>query len=445
MKSINEESVKTLLLNNYINRNTQLETFIRFINSFDSSQTLAIDGAWGSGKTVFVKQLVLLCENNELTENIPDISQDDVKDLRDNYTSIYYNAWENDYFDDVLQSILYNLVVVIDKTSGGLNENALKIAFSKFNITGLVKNITHDAIELEGQTIDESLIEGIRSLVDRKARIKETLEELVSKTSKKILFVIDELDRCSPSFAVKVLETIKHYFELDGIAFVIAVNTEQLEHTIKKFYGNEFDGYGYLNKFFDFPFSLKRPDTKAFASNYLNKTTNTDIATRTPIEVVDYLKMNMREIESYYTSLDLIQDYMKRQGFQDKEGAEYIIQYIFVPLALALKIKSISKYSSFVSGSGRSLLMAFLQISPGVISFAGQFCKDKKLTISGTDSLAVRDIIINFVVDTYEELFNNQDDNSYRRIYNTFVDAITIVSSYMTIVPKNNDTEEYKL
>lgn len=257
MKSINEESISAFLANNYINRNAQLEIFIRFINSFESGQTLAIDGAWGSGKTVFVKQLDTLCESDELPKNIPGISQDDIQELKDTYTSIYYNAWENDYFDDALQSILYNLVAKIDKTSGGLTENSQKMALSKFDIAGLIKNVSHNAIDLKGKTSNEALTADIRKFVDRKDKIKESLQALIEVTDKKILFIIDELDRRSPSFAVKILEVIKHYFEIDGITFVVAVNTEQLVHTIKKFYGNDFNGYNYLNKFFDFPFSLK--------------------------------------------------------------------------------------------------------------------------------------------------------------------------------------------
>ena len=59
---------------------------------------------------------------------------------------------------------------------------------------------------------------------------------------KKPMFVfIDELDRCRPTYAIELLETVKHLFDIPGLVFVIATNTDQLQHSIKAVYGAEFD------------------------------------------------------------------------------------------------------------------------------------------------------------------------------------------------------------
>ena len=84
---------------------------------------------------------------------------------------------------------------------------------------------------------------------------------------------MDELDRCRPSYAVRLLERIEHYFINDRITFVFSVNLEQLQHTIKNFYGNDFDACRYLDRFFDLRLSLPPINTTKYY-NYLNLSNN---------------------------------------------------------------------------------------------------------------------------------------------------------------------------
>jgi predicted KAP-like P-loop ATPase len=70
-----------------------------------------------------------------------------------------------------------------------------------------------------------------------------------------LIIFVDELDRCKPSFAVKLLEQIKHYFLLQNVTFVFSTNILELSKTISKFYGNDFQGDKYLNRFFDLFFN----------------------------------------------------------------------------------------------------------------------------------------------------------------------------------------------
>ena len=62
--------------------------------------------------------------------------------------------------------------------------------------------------------------------------------------------MIDELDRCRPTFALDVLEKIKHIFDVPGVFFVAALNKNALAKTIESVYGIT-DGNEYLSKFFD--------------------------------------------------------------------------------------------------------------------------------------------------------------------------------------------------
>ena len=84
------------------------------------------------------------------------------------------------------------------------------------------------------------------------------------QTDKHIVIFVDELDRCRPDYAVKVLERIKHLFEAPGLVFVLATNREQLCHSINALYGAKFDADTYLRRFIEFDFTLKKPNMKSF-------------------------------------------------------------------------------------------------------------------------------------------------------------------------------------
>nr|WP_279504657.1 P-loop NTPase fold protein [Aeromonas veronii] len=83
--------------------------------------------------------------------------------------------------------------------------------------------------------------------------------------------MIDELDRCRPSYAVEMLETIKHIFDIPKVVFVLATDTEQLQHAIKVIYGDGFDAQNYLGRFFMRRFNLPLVSTKVFIEEYLSK------------------------------------------------------------------------------------------------------------------------------------------------------------------------------
>ena len=94
---------------------------------------------------------------------------------------------------------------------------------------------------------------------------------LDQSTKHPLMVVIDELDRCRPSYAVSLIEVAKHIFGADHIIFVLAVNRTQLQHSIRALYGNEFDATGYLRRFFDIDFRLPEPNRTRFMQDLLHR------------------------------------------------------------------------------------------------------------------------------------------------------------------------------
>jgi len=77
-----------------------------------------------------------------------------------------------------------------------------------------------------------------------------------------IFVIVDELDRCRPSYAIALLEEIKHLFDVQGVVFIIALHGQQLTHSINAVYGQEFDSHAYLRRFFTRTYQLRRLSIK---------------------------------------------------------------------------------------------------------------------------------------------------------------------------------------
>ena len=136
-----------------------------------------------------------------------------------------------------------------------------ELAFEKSHIDDLASKATTlllDNIDKETQAVEE-LKEAMATLLDG----------IVGSTAKpKLIYplfiFVDELDRCRPTFAIEMLEAIKHVFGIPQIFFVIATDSEQLQHSINAVYGEKFGSYNYLKRFFDASFQLSIPTAQNF-------------------------------------------------------------------------------------------------------------------------------------------------------------------------------------
>jgi KAP family P-loop domain len=99
-------------------------------------------------------------------------------------------------------------------------------------------------------------------------RFTESISKIASESVRKkastrpFYIIVDELDRCRPTFAIEVLERINHLFDTDGIVFIIGTDSDELEHSICAVYGEQFNSSAYLNRFFDYTYHLSAPKTR---------------------------------------------------------------------------------------------------------------------------------------------------------------------------------------
>ena len=429
MKELEDKHILEHLRNNTILRNNQLSMLVKLLNSLKESTVLAIDGAWGSGKTVFVKQLLMLSDStiqgyghNNLDENVINL-------LREKQKTFYFNAWEYDYLGDALSAMLLKLIADDDES---LNVASIKKAVSMINISAGLKNLTHDFIDVDNDTKKADLVKAVKDQVNRHKAVNEFIDKLKGD-SERLIFVIDELDRCRPSFAVELLEVIKHYFMRDDVTFIITTNINQLSHTIKKYYGGSFDGYAYLNKFFDFIFGLRKVGIEEYARVALDWDVQYGIvADRVACDAIKYYGFEMREINSYRSSLLIVIRFLARDNNWDE--SRYLMQLIFAPLALALRIKDGALYKQFISGHGEDILRKFAINTHSVLNYVNR-------TISNRQSLSqeqTKEGIMEALVGEYKNLFIPDDEVQSNRKLQDFYEAINLIGSYTTIPVESN-------
>ncbi|MGP0042154.1 MAG: P-loop NTPase fold protein, partial [Rhodomicrobium sp.] len=148
-----------------------------------------------------------------------------------------------------------------------------------------------------------------------KDNLQKLLEACGSNGKKLPLFVIvDELDRCRPTYAIHLLERIKHLFDVSNVVFIIATDTEQLCCSVNSVYGNNFDSKRYLLRFFDQSYSFAEPSLVEFVANILRiRKINTDhleapIGDSVPfiIEMFSAMRLSLRDIEQCLDTLENI-------------------------------------------------------------------------------------------------------------------------------------------
>lgn len=241
---------------------TELDALVAQLAGGAESASIALDGSYGTGKTFILKRWV---------QEMQDRGQ----------VAVYYNAWENDCDDDPLVSMIETLTSD-DKTGWGKRS----IPVLNVALTGILRKVTG----IDGQHAWEAakdqttgLLEAARSRRESQQELKDILTELVeaaqANEASGVVVVIDELDRCRPTFANELMERVKHVMNVSGLVFVFGVNTNALRETVKAVYGN-IDAHQYLLRMFIQTLHMPRgvafpgPNPESQVLEYLNTLAN---------------------------------------------------------------------------------------------------------------------------------------------------------------------------
>lgn len=277
-----------------LGRKQSILTLTNLLQNLETPYTMSIDASWGNGKTTFLNMWKQYLRNEE-------------------FPVVSFNAWETDFAGSPLVALTSELMEALEAFGEEFEleldapVRKIQTLLNKLVPTGVVglvyllnylSNIQFDASLLSavatGATAgigaatsavalnDEPQAEpqepntymNAKSTIgDFKSELQYVAHELSAVHDKKPLIIaIDELDRCRPSYAVELLEIAKHFFSVDNIVFVLAIDKSQLSHAIKAIYGSNFDAIGYLRRFIDLDFRLPVPDREAFMTQLLKQT-----------------------------------------------------------------------------------------------------------------------------------------------------------------------------
>lgn len=242
-----------------VSRENEITSIIEIINNVDrykenslNGLVILLNGNWGTGKTTFIEELI---------ENIREQENMELFNL--------YNAYENDCYENAyipffasiaekiqLQESFTGFIksIVAGSTTGlsvcavSVARNFMKNAF-KVDINEVAQDLK-DSLE----EYNDDYLSDYMNFQEHKKYIKQKMLDACSK--KPQIFIIDELDRCKPNFAMDTLEIVKHFFDIKNCIFIISVDKLQLEESIKAVYGNGINSTKYFSKLFDYQYNL---------------------------------------------------------------------------------------------------------------------------------------------------------------------------------------------
>lgn len=316
-----------------------LTNILQHSNTDTQGLILALNAQWGNGKTTFIKMWKNMLDKENKIPNL------------------YFSAWEEDYTKEPLIAVLgelnryltenkiqnknFNQVMesvqkIFKRTLPILPKIIVKALLNKIEIDNesseeLLQALTGD----DTKTLIENYSKEKECLVQLKENLTKVFEATGAKEGQPFIIFIDEIDRCRPTYAIEMLENIKHLFGIPNLVFVISIDKEQLSKSIQAIYG-QIDTENYLRRFFDLEVTLPNPSPQRFCK-YLQE--KLKIKTNlTNIFIAD--NFTLRELQKILPQIRLLE----MQQFQDnnKELAFDIKHAIFI---LLLKIYKPDLYS----------------------------------------------------------------------------------------------------
>lgn len=264
-----------------LDRENFIQNVIKLVTQLSENKggcCFAIEGDWGIGKTFVLEEI----------ENQLKIIQSE-ESVDDRYFVFHYNCWKYDYYEEPSIAIISAMLATIQESEAIINSKFDEIARESFKnikekITEIAKTIVKNKIGIDlistVEDIQEKVADSEKGTYEFNnmfnfdqtiEKVRENLQEIAKK--KTIVFVVDELDRCIPSYAIKVLERLHHiFYGLNNIVVIMAVDRNQLEHSVEEMFGKRTGSINiekYLKKFIDFSVKLDEGSiNESFAEKY---------------------------------------------------------------------------------------------------------------------------------------------------------------------------------
>ena len=194
---------------------------------------IAIHGEWGSGKTSIMKTLKKKLDSSK-------------------FETLFFEAWKYEYSNPSLGL----LTEIADKYATGDTVMSI-IRLGSYILTQKLLGVDPDQV--------------LRYMQNPEARpnaLSDTLKTIVKKRigNKKLIIIIDDLDRCDVENSLQLLALLKLFLDIDNCICIAAVDFERLKQAwLQKYQTNSkqtLDGSNYLDKIFQIRIGIPKPSSK---------------------------------------------------------------------------------------------------------------------------------------------------------------------------------------
>lgn len=362
--------------NDVLDRKPLVEFLAGLISRLSGPFVLALDSPWGTGKTTLVRMLTAQLE-------------------LDQFQCVYFNAWQVDYVTDPLVALVSAIddIHLADGAAESSFRSHLKTAKKITSAVAKRAVIAGVKVATLGVLDVEEAIEAMASdvagemagnLVDAFKKEKEALDKFRCEVEKAVaqlkaagrketlVFFIDELDRCRPTFAIEMLERIKHLFDVPNIVFVLSIDKSQLEASTAAVYGERINAPEYLRRFIDLEYGIPVVQTKLFTQNLLARFELDKVfSERNGLEtcydkgnfvdaftaLADVFDMSLRTRERSITCLGVV---------MEQTPSNHYLDPVLVALLLVLRLKQPGMFSRLCAGTdGPNEVIQYLASLPG--------------------------------------------------------------------------------
>ena len=220
-------------------------------------QVFGVHGDWGLGKTSFLHQVqwYLTGDCPQQPEAVTDGMKQQAKDAADGASTqkcgkykavvqaVWFDAWRYQHEAAPVVALLHEMRTQLSWGSRAVNavdrgarlavrgallsmeELTRKIGFqySRFQQAGREWEAENLAAALPSHTLREHLRAAVEQLLPN---------EIPGSPSPRLVVFIDDVDRCEPEAAYRLLEGLKIYLTLDNCVFILGMNQKAIEEAI---------------------------------------------------------------------------------------------------------------------------------------------------------------------------------------------------------------------
>ena len=220
--------------NDMLDRQRGVEALCRLIVRIESAAVVAVNGRFGSGKSVFLG----MCAAHLRKQDVP-VAE--------------FNAWQQSHTGVPL----VDLVSALGRDPSGtkrLWQIAVNLAWRSASVAsgGLIEREDFQLPE------DAGKFEEWQQTEERREQFREALADVVG-ASGRLVVLVDELDRCPPARALELLDAVRHLFDVPGVVILLGINEQELRQRVQKLYGQDCEAAEYLRRFVDLMIDLPEP------------------------------------------------------------------------------------------------------------------------------------------------------------------------------------------